>query len=135
MSKKQKEAIIPAGGAKPLAPYSPGIRYGKFVFTSGQVGLDPETGKLVEGGVEAQARQVMKNLKAVLEAAGCGMDDVLKCTVFMRDMADYGAINDIYGEYFGETPPARSAVAVLGLPIDALVEIEAVAIRRKKKKK
>lgn len=131
----KKKVIIPAGGAKPLAPYSPGIRHGKLVFTSGQVGIDPATGKLVEGGVAAQARQVMINLKAVLEAAGCGMEDVLKCTVFMRDMNDYGAINEVYGEFFAENPPARSAVAVLGLPIDALVEIEAVAMRPKKKKK
>ncbi len=83
----------------------------------------------------AQARQVMLNLGKVLEAAGCGFEDVLKCTVFMRDMADYGAINEVYGEFFTKNPPARSAVAVLGLPIDALVEIEAVAIRKKKKKK
>ena len=103
------------------------------MLTSGQVGIDPATGKLVEGGVDAQARQVMINLKAVLKAAGCGFGDVLKCTVFMRDMADYGAINEVYGEYFTKNPPARSAVTVLGLPIDALVEIEAVAIRKKKK--
>lgn len=132
MSKRKKEVIIPSGGAKPLAPYSPGIRSGRLVFTSGQVGLDPNTGKLVEGGVAAQARQVMLNVKAVLEAAGCGMEDVIKCTVFMRDMADYGAINEVYGEFFKKDPPARSAIAVLGLPIDALVEIEAIAVKPKK---
>lgn len=98
-----------------------------LVFTSGQVGLDPTTGKLVEGGVEAQARQVMLNLKAVLEAAGSDMDHVLKCTVFMQDMNDYGAVNAVYGEFFAEDPPARSAVQVAGLPIGALVEIEAIA--------
>ncbi|MBN2044506.1 MAG: RidA family protein [Anaerolineales bacterium] len=130
----KKRVIIPSGGAKPLAPYSPGIRYGKLVFTSGQVGIDPASGKLAEGGVAAQAKQALLNLQAVLEAAGCRMEDVLKCTVFMRDMADYGAINEVYGQFFTENPPARSAVAVLGLPIDALVEVEAVAIRRKKKK-
>ncbi len=129
----KKKAIIPEGGAKPLAPYSPGIRHGKLVFTSGQVGLDPDTGKLVEGGVAAQARQVMINVQKVLAAAGCTMDDVIKCTVFMTDMNDYGAINEVYGEFFTEKPPARSAVAVAGLPIGALVEIEAVAIRKKKK--
>jgi 2-iminobutanoate/2-iminopropanoate deaminase len=129
----KKKVIIPEGGAKPLAPYSPAIRHGKLVFTSGQVGIDPATGKLAEGGVTAQARQALLNLEAVLAAAGCEMKDVLKCTVFMRDMADYGAINEVYGEFFTKNPPARSAVAVLGLPIDALVEIEAVAIRPKKK--
>lgn len=129
----KKKVIIPKGGAKPLAPYSPGIRHGKLFFTSGQVGIDPATGKLVEGGVAAQARQVMVNLGKVLEAGGCGFEDVIKCTVFMRDMADYGVINEVYGEFFTKNPPARSAVAVLGLPIGALVEIEAVAIRRKKK--
>ena len=131
----KKKVIIPEGGAKPLAPYSPGIRHGNLVFTSGQVGIDPATGALAEGGVAAQARQALLNLGKVLEAAGCGFEDVLKCTVFMRDMADYGVINEVYGEFFTEKPPARSAVAVLGLPIDALVEIEAVAIRKKKKKK
>ena len=131
----KKNVIIPAGGAKPLAPYSPGIRHGKLVFTSGQVGIDPATGQLVAGGVAAQARQALLNVESVLEAAGCGMKDVIKCTVFMRDMSDYGAVNDVYGEFFTKNPPARSAVAVLGLPIDALVEIEAIAIRKKKKKK
>ena len=128
MPSHQKESIIPAGGAKPLAPYSPGIRMNHLVFTSGQVGLDPATGKLVEGGVEAQARQVMLNLRAVLEAAGSDMDHVLKCTVFMQDMNDYGKINAVYGEFFNQDPPARSAVQVGGLPIGALVEIEAIAI-------
>ena len=128
----KKKVVIPEGGAKALAPYSPGIRHGKFVFTSGQVGLDPAAGKLVEGGVAGQARQALINLKAVLAAAGCTMDDVVKCTVFMQDMNDYGAINEVYGEFFSKNPPARSAVAVAGLPIGALVEIEAVAIRKKK---
>jgi 2-iminobutanoate/2-iminopropanoate deaminase len=128
MPSHQKQSIIPAGGAKPLAPYSPGIRMNHLVFTSGQVGLDPTTGKLVEGGVEAQARQVMLNLKAVLEAAGSDFEHVLKCTVFMQDMNDYGAINAVYGEFFKEDPPARSAVAVKGLPVGALVEIEAIAL-------
>ncbi len=128
MPAHQKEAIIPAGSSKPLAPYSPAIRMNHLVLTSGQVGLDPATGKLAEGGVEAQTRQVMDNLKAVLEAAGSDMAHVLKCTVFMQDMNDYGTINAVYGEYFDQDPPARSAVQVAGLPIGALVEIEAVAV-------
>ena len=124
----QKEVIIPAGGAKPLAPYSPGIRYRDLVFTSGQVGLDPATGKLAEGGVAAQAQQALKNLQAVLEAAGSDLAHVLKCTVFLTDMADYGAVNEVYGKFFTADPPARSAIAVAGLPVGALVEIEAVAV-------
>lgn len=126
MSKKQ--VLIPEGGAKPLAPYSPGIRIGEFVYTAGQVALDPETQTLVEGGVAAQARQALKNLVVILEAAGAGLDDVVKTTVFLTDMKDYGPVNEVYGEFFTNDPPARSAVAVVGLPIGALVEIEAVAI-------
>ena len=122
----KKECIIPAGGAKPIAPYSPAIRVGEFVYTSGQIGMTPE-GKMVEGGVEAQVKQVLANLKAVLEAAGASVDSVIKTTIFMQDMADYAVVNAVYGEVFGENPPARSAVAVAALPAGALVEIEAVA--------
>ena len=128
MSTIKKEAIIPTGGAKPLAPYSPAIRLeGKFVFTSGQVGIDPATGKLAEGGIEAQARQALENLKAVLLAAGATTDTVVKTTVFLADMDDYGTVNTIYGEFFSDDPPARSAIQVARLPIDALIEIEAMA--------
>ena len=128
MTSHNKEVIIPAGGAKPVAPYSPGIRFGELVFTSGQIGLDPATGKFVEGGVEAQARQVLENLKAVLEAAGSDLEHVLKTTVFLQDMDDYGVVNEVYAGFFQGDPPARSAVQVGGLPLGALVEIEAVAV-------
>jgi 2-iminobutanoate/2-iminopropanoate deaminase len=127
-----REVIIPEGSAKPLAPYSPAILVnGHLLFTSGQVGIDPEIGKLVEGGVAAQAEQVMKNIKVLLEAAGAGFDSVIKTTVFLTDMNDYGTVNEIYGKYFTDEPPARSAIAVVGLPIGALVEIEAIAIVKK----
>ncbi len=127
MTLNKKEVIIPEGGAKPLAPYSPGIKLGgKIVFSSGQVGIDPTTGKLAEGIVE-QAKFVMENLKKVIEAGGASMDTIIKTTVFLTDMANYGPVNDVYGTYFSDDPPARSAVAVLGLPIGALVEIEAIA--------
>jgi len=123
-----KEVIIPAGGAKPLAPYSPAIRLdGRLVFTAGQVGLLPGTSQLAEGGVTAQARQALENLKAVLDAAGAGLETVVKTTVFLADMDDYAAVNEVYGEYFKEEPPARSAVQVARLPVNALVEIEAIA--------
>jgi len=130
MASHKKDVIIPAGGAKPVAPYSPGIRYGELVFTSGQIGLDPATGKFVEGGVDAQALQVLKNLTAVLEAAGSDLDHVLKVTVFLNDMNDYGAVNEIYATFFTGDPPARSAVQVAGLPLGALVEIEAIAVAK-----
>lgn len=124
-----REVVIPEGSAKPLAPYSPAILVGgNLVFTSGQVGIDPSIGKLVEGGVAEQAKQVMENLKVLLEAAGAGFDSVIKTTVFLNDMGDYGAVNEVYGSYFTDDPPARSAVAVVGLPIGALVEIEAIAL-------
>jgi 2-iminobutanoate/2-iminopropanoate deaminase len=122
-----KEIIIPAGGSKPLAPYSPGIRSGRLVFTAGQVGLVPGTRDLVAGGVAAQARQALENLKTILEAGGGGLETVLKTTVFLADMNDYAAVNDVYAEFFSEDPPARSAVQVAALPIGALVEIEAIA--------
>ena len=124
----EKEVIIPVGGAKPLAPYSPGIKVGMFVFTAGQVALDPETGKLVEGDVQAETRQTLENLKKILLAAGSSLEQVVKTTVFLADVNDYGAVNEVYGEYFTDKPPARSAVQVAALPIGAAVEIEAVAV-------
>jgi 2-iminobutanoate/2-iminopropanoate deaminase len=128
MQLPKKEVVIPAGGAKPLAPYSPGIRLGNLVFTSGQIGLDPDTQKIVAGGVQAETRQVLENVSTVLEAAGTSLDHAVKVTVFMVDMNDYGRINEVYGEFFKDDPPARSAVQVGALPAGALVEIEAVAV-------
>ena len=126
----EKQVIIPEGGAKPMAPYSPGIRYGELLFTAGQIGLDPATDKLVPGGVEAEARQSLENLGKILKAGGAGFDSLLKVTVFLADMNDYAAVNAIYGDYVGEHPPARSAVQVVALPGGARVEIEAVAAVR-----
>jgi 2-iminobutanoate/2-iminopropanoate deaminase len=97
------------------------------VYTAGQIGIDPTTGEL-HAGLEAQARQVMENLQAVLNAAGTSLDSVIKTTIFITDMADFAAINGIYGAYFNNEPPARSTVAVAQLPLGALVEIEAVAL-------
>jgi 2-iminobutanoate/2-iminopropanoate deaminase len=123
----EKHVIIPEGGAKPLAPYSPGIRYGDLLFTSGQVGLDPATQTLVEGGVAAQAEQAMQNLGTILEAAGTSFSSLLKVTIFLTDITDYAAVNEVYGKFFDDAPPARSAVQVTALPAGALVEIEAIA--------
>lgn len=111
-----------------IGPYSQAIQIENLVFTAGQIGLDPATMEIVEGGVEAQARQVLANLKAVLEAADSGLGYVIKTTVFLNDMADFTAMNAVYAEFFAENPPARSTVAAAGLPKGALVEIEAVAL-------
>jgi 2-iminobutanoate/2-iminopropanoate deaminase len=111
-----------------IGPYSQGVQYdNKLVFTSGQIPLDPKTGQLVEGDIKAQTKQVMENLKAVLEAGGSNMKKVIKCTVFLADMNDFAAMNEVYGEYFQQGPPARSAFQVAKLPKDAKIEIEAIA--------
>ncbi len=111
-----------------LGPYSVAVKAGHVVFTAGQLGIDPSSGNFVEGGIEAQTRQALENIKAVLEAAGTKMSKVVKTTVFLLDMNDFGAMNGIYGEYFTKKFPARSAVQVARLPKDGLVEIEAIAL-------
>ena len=108
-------------------PYSQAIIMGDFVFLAGQVGLDPATGKLVEGGVEAQVRQILANLGAVLQAAGTSFDRVVKTTIFLTDVNDFATVNRVYGEVFKDQPPARSTIGVAALPLGALAEIEAIA--------
>ncbi|KUE79295.1 RidA family protein [Aeromonas schubertii] len=110
-----------------IGPYVQGTRLGELVFTSGQIPLDPATMEIVAGGIEAQAEQVMKNLLAVLDAAGSGADKVLKTTCFLSDMNNFVAFNQVYAKYFGEAAPARSCVEVARLPKDVLVEVEAIA--------
>ena len=110
------------------APYSQAIVAGRMVFASGQVPVDPVTGALVEGGITEQTGQVLTNVAAVLEAAGATMSDVVKCTVFLTDMADFAAMNDVYAERFGAHAPARSTVGVAALPLGSRVEIEAIAV-------
>jgi 2-iminobutanoate/2-iminopropanoate deaminase len=119
------------GGAKPLGPYTPGIDIGSFVFLSGQVGISPDTGTLVEGGVEAEARQAMENLGRVLKEAGLGYDNVVKTTIFLADINDYAAVNEIYASYFtGDSPPpARSTLQVAAIPAGASIEIDFIAVR------
>lgn len=121
-----------ATSAAPAAvgPYSQAIDTGSLVFCSGQVGLDPASGELVEGGLAAQAERALRNLVAVLDAAGLSTGDVVKTTVFLVDIADFQALNEVYARSFGDPPPARSTFAVAALPRGALVEIEAVAARR-----
>jgi 2-iminobutanoate/2-iminopropanoate deaminase len=111
-----------------LGPYSVAISTDRMVFTSGQIGLDPASGELVEGGIEGQTRQVLTNLKNVLEASGSSLESVVKTLVFLKDMGDFSKMNAIYGEFFPQDPPARSTVAVAGLPKGALVEIEVTAL-------
>lgn len=112
-----------------IGPYSQAIRVGNFVYTAGQVGLDPATGDLVAGGIKEQTQQALNNITAVLDAAGCSPSNVVKTTVFIMDMADFAAMNEVYAGVFGvDSPPARSTVQVAGLPRGARVEIECVAV-------
>jgi 2-iminobutanoate/2-iminopropanoate deaminase len=110
-----------------IGPYSQAVRVGDLLFTSGQIPLTPD-GALVAGDVRVQARQVMENLSAVLHAGGSSLQQVVKCTVFLADMDDFAAVNEVYGGYFGSEPPARSAVEVARLPRDVRIEIEAIAL-------
>lgn len=111
-----------------VGAYSQAVVANDFIFTAGQLGLDPTTGKLVEGGVEAQTRQAMKNVAAILKAAGTSLPNAVKATVFLTDMANFKAMNGVYLEFVKDSPPARSAVAVKELPLGGLVEIEVVAV-------
>lgn len=110
-----------------IGPYSQGVVYGGLLFVSGQIPINPATGAVVEGGIREQARQVLENVKQVLLAAGSGLGNVLKTTVFIKDMNDFAAVNEVYGEYFTENFPARSCVEVSRLPKDVLIEMEVIA--------
>lgn len=124
----ERQIISTSNAPAAVGPYSQAVRVGNFVFTAGQIGLSPETGKIVEGGTEAQTRQVMQNLASVLEAAGTGLANVIKTTIFVTDLGEFAAINQVYGSFFSNLPPARSTVQVAALPLGAKVEIEAVAL-------
>jgi 2-iminobutanoate/2-iminopropanoate deaminase len=126
-----REIIKTEGAPGAIGPYSQAIRAGGFVFASGQIPLDPATGSLVPGDVVKQTEQVMRNISALLEAAGSGLDRIVKTTVFLADMNDFSAMNEVYGRYFDENPPARSTVQAARLPRDARVEIEVVALAGK----
>jgi 2-iminobutanoate/2-iminopropanoate deaminase len=124
-----RRAVQTSNAPAAVASYSQAIDTGGFVFLAGQVGLDPSTGELVEGGVEAQAERALRNLTAVLDAAGLSMGDVVKTTCFLADINDYAAFNAVYGKFVMDPPPARSTFAVAALPRGARVEIEAIAVR------
>jgi len=124
----QRKAIRTEGAPSPIGPYEQAVAAGSLVFLSGQIGFDPATGKMVEGGVEEQTRQVLENMKAVLEAAGASLASVVRVGVYLADMADFQKMNAVYSEYMSEAKPARSAIAVKALPAGALVEMDAIAI-------
>ncbi|MGI6704119.1 MAG: RidA family protein [Clostridia bacterium] len=123
----KKEIVSTQKAPGAVGPYSQAVKCGNMVYTAGQVALNPETGQMVEGGIEEQTHQVFANLKAVLEAAGTGLENVVKATVFITDMEKFGDVNRVYGQYFTGDFPARSCIEVGRLPKDALVEIEVVA--------
>jgi len=116
-----------------VGPYSQAVKIGDLVYTAGQIPLDPATGKMVEGDVQAQTERSLLNLQAVLKASGSSLKNVVKTTVFLQNMGDFAAMNEVYGRFFTKNPPARSAVEVAALPLGAQVEIEAVALAKKKK--
>jgi len=124
----RKKVIITDKAPRAIGPYSVGIQADCFVFTSGQIGLNPITGEIVSGGIEAETRQVIINLKIVLEAVDSSLDSIVKTTVFLKDMNDFTRMNIVYGEFFPKNPPARTTVAVKDLPKGALIEIDAVAM-------
>ena len=124
----QKQIITTQSAPKAIGPYEQAIKVGDFIYASGQIPLDPSTGNLVEGNIAVQTRRVMENLKAVLTAAGSSMERVVKTTVFLKNISDFGAMNEVYGEYLENVKPARSTVAVADLPRGALVEIDLIAI-------
>ena len=119
--------VSTSGAPRAIGPYSQGIRAGGFLFTAGQVGFDPASGELVDGGISEQTVRVLENIRSILESAGADLSQVVKTTVFLVDMADFGAMNEVYARMFGDHRPARSTVAVAALPRGARVEIEAIA--------
>ena len=123
-----RETINTEKAPKAIGPYAQAIKANGFVYTAVQIPIDPKTGSFIEGGIKEQTRQVLENLKAILETSGSSLDRVIKATVFLKNMADFAAMNDVYAEYLGNFKPARSTVAVAELPRGALVEIDLVAL-------
>ncbi len=123
----KKEVITSQNAPKAIGPYSVGIKSGQFVFASGQLGIDPKTGEIVQGGIQAETRQALKNLGAVLAEAGLSMENIVKTTVFLNDIKNFTQMNEVYAEFFSGNYPARSAVQAAALPKGGLVEIEAIA--------
>jgi 2-iminobutanoate/2-iminopropanoate deaminase len=125
----EREVIAVAGAPEAIGPYSQAIGVGPMLFVAGQIPTDPATGQMVEGGIEAQTRRAMENIKAIVEGAGFSMSDIAQCQVFLADLNDYAAMNAVYATYFPEAPPARAALQVARIPRDARVEILATAVK------
>jgi 2-iminobutanoate/2-iminopropanoate deaminase len=123
-----RESISAPDAPRAIGPYSPAIRAGNFLFLSGQIPIDPRTGRLVDGDISAQADQVMRNITALLNAAGAGFEHVVRTTIFLADMNDFGAVNSVYGRYIADPAPARATVQVARLPLDARVEVDVIAV-------
>ena len=123
-----REVISTDGAPKAIGPYSQAIRAAGLIFTSGQVAIDPVTQQVIAGDVSSQTDRVLKNLAAILQASSSSLEKVLRCTVFLKNMGDFGAMNEVYGRYFKQAPPARSTVEVARLPKDVLVEIDVIAL-------
>jgi 2-iminobutanoate/2-iminopropanoate deaminase len=124
-----REIVKTDAAPQAIGPYSQAIKANGFVFVSGQTALDPRTGQMVGQDIKTQTRRVLDNIKAVLHAAGTSLDNVVRCSVFLKDMNDFGPMNEEYGSYFKEVPPARTTVQVAKLPRDALVEVDAIALQ------
>lgn len=122
-----KEIMRTSDAPAPIGPYSQAVKAGNTLYVSGQIPTDPATGDLVEGSVADEARQVLRNVEAILTASGYSFDDVVKATIFLRDMGDFSAVNEVYAEFAGERPPARECIAVAGLPKNVRVEISVIA--------
>jgi 2-iminobutanoate/2-iminopropanoate deaminase len=121
-----KKKIATQNAPQAIGPYSQAIQYGDFLFVSGQIAIDPQTANIIEGDIEAQTEQVLKNIAAIIEAAGMSLQDVVKCTCFLKDMNDFVRFNAVYENYFGESLPARETVEVSRLPKDVQVEVSAI---------
>lgn len=128
MPKFLKEIITTVKAPKAIGPYSAGVKTEHYIYTAGQLGIIPETGNLIEGGIEYETRQALTNIQHILEEAGAGMHSIIKTTVFLHDMNEFTRMNTVYAEFFPEDPPARSTVQVAALPKNGAVEIEAIAI-------
>ena len=122
-----RDIVATSNAPAAVGPYSQGVKAGNLIFTAGQVGLDPATGRLVEGGIEAETRQTLENISAILEAAGSSLSQVVKTTVYLQNIPDFPAMNEVYGEFFADDPPARATAGAAALPLGALVEIAATA--------
>ncbi|HJO48403.1 MAG TPA: RidA family protein [Candidatus Scalindua sp.] len=123
----QKEIISTKDAPQAIGPYSQAIRFGNLIFASGQIPIEPETGKILKGDIKGQTKLILENLNNVLAAGGSSLDNVLRTTIFLTDLEDYPAVNETYAQYFNDLPPARSTVQVAKLPMDAQIEIDAIA--------